>query len=123
MDTGLMKKAVERYIKALCEHDMGIIEKIFAVNATIEDPAGSEQRVGQEAIQGFYSYAFNNNIRAELTGSVRCADNTAVFPFYVILDRENGQMKLEAIDMFIFNDEGKIQSMKAYWGPENITQL
>ena len=30
-------------------------------------------------------------------------------------------MRIEIISMMTFNDEGKIASMKAYWGPENIT--
>ncbi|HBQ39884.1 MAG TPA: Nuclear transport factor 2, partial [Halieaceae bacterium] len=26
----------------------------------------------------------------------------------------------DVIDVFEFNDEGKISSMKAYWGPDNL---
>ncbi len=123
METSAMAEAVQKYIKALCDHDMSIMENIFADNATIEDPAGSDPKTGMEALRGFYSYAFNNNIKAELLGSTRCADNTAVFPFFITIDSENGKIKLEAIDVFKFNEEGKIQSMKAYWGAENITPL
>jgi steroid delta-isomerase len=30
-------------------------------------------------------------------------------------------MCIEIIDVFEFNDSGKVISMKAYWGPENTT--
>ena len=32
-------------------------------------------------------------------------------------------MRIEIISVMTFDDDGKIASMKAYWGPENITQL
>ena len=31
-------------------------------------------------------------------------------------------MTIEIISVMTFDDEGKIASMKAYWGPDNITQ-
>ena len=30
--------------------------------------------------------------------------------------------RIDVIDVFEFNDAGRVQSMKAYWGPENFTQ-
>ena len=29
-------------------------------------------------------------------------------------------MVIDIVDVFEFNDDGKIASMKAYWGPENM---
>ncbi len=121
MDTNAMKETVEKYIKALCEHEISIIEEIFDENATIEDPAGSEPRVGMSTIRDFYLFAFSMKVKAELTGSVRCSGNTAAFPFTIVMQREGSPMKLDPIDLFEFNENGKIQSMKAYWGPENCS--
>jgi steroid delta-isomerase len=33
-----------------------------------------------------------------------------------------GGMTIEIISVMTFDDEGTIASMKAYWGPDNITQ-
>lgn len=30
-------------------------------------------------------------------------------------------MVIDIIDVFEFNEQGRISSMKAYWGPENIS--
>ena len=30
-------------------------------------------------------------------------------------------MRIEIISVMTFDDDGKIASMKAYWGPDNIT--
>jgi steroid delta-isomerase len=32
-------------------------------------------------------------------------------------------MRIEPLDVMSFDDAGKITAMKAYWGPENVTQL
>jgi steroid delta-isomerase len=32
-------------------------------------------------------------------------------------------MRIEIISTMTFDDEGKIASMKAYWGPDNIAQV
>ncbi len=32
-------------------------------------------------------------------------------------------MRIEIISVMTFDDDGKIASMKAYWGPDNIKQL
>ena len=32
-------------------------------------------------------------------------------------------MRIEPIEVMSFNGDGQITSMKAYWGPQNITQL
>ncbi len=32
-------------------------------------------------------------------------------------------MRIEPIEVMTFDGDGKITSMKAYWGPQNITQL
>jgi steroid delta-isomerase len=32
-------------------------------------------------------------------------------------------MQVDPIDVMVFNDEGKIQAMKAYWTQEHMKQL
>ena len=49
---------------------------------------------------------------------MRCAGNAAAFAFEVHV----AGMKIEVIDVFEFDAEGKVVSMKAYWGQENISQ-
>ena len=36
---------------------------------------------------------------------------------------ESAKMRIEILSVMAFNDDGNITAMKAYWGPENITQL
>jgi steroid delta-isomerase len=48
---------------------------------------------------------------------VRCAGDSAAFP---LAGNVNG-MRVRAIDVFQFNDAGKIQSMRAYFGQDDLT--
>lgn len=113
---------VLNYVKALNTKDISIIKAMYAKNATVSDPLGTAPKVGLDAVIKFYAEgAFNKEaqLSAELTGPVRVAGNSAAFAFNVFF---NG-MKLDVVDVFEFNDEGKVEVMKAYWSTANITPM
>lgn len=107
---------VNRYMAAFGNSDIDLIRDIYAENSTLEDPAGADPIVGREAICEFYQVAFSVGVKLTLTGNPRCAGNYVAFPFTV----KTPDMGFEAIDLFEFNEDGKIVSMKAIWGPENM---
>jgi steroid delta-isomerase len=94
---------------------------LYTDDATVEDPVGSEPLKGKAAIIRFYEVAFSSGISARLDGSVRLAANHAVFPFVVELNPGNGEMRIEVIDQFTFNDDNKVIAMRAFWGEQNMT--
>lgn len=116
MDTPTLQKAVATYAEAFEKADLGMIRSLYAADATVEDPVGTEPRQGIDAILEFYKSAFDMGVKLQLDGKPRCAGNTVAFNFHVII----GDMKISPIDVFELNADGKVQSMKAYWGPENI---
>ncbi len=116
MDTTVLQNVVTQYIEAFEKGDLNIIENLFATNATVEDPVGTPQHVGIDAIKAFYKSAFDMNVKLVLDGAPRCAGNSVAFNFHVIMPG----MKISPIDVFELNADGKVQSMRAYWGPENI---
>ena len=107
---------VEKYIEAFDKVDIELIKEIYADDAVVEDPVGSDKHVGIDAIVAFYNGAMNPGVKLSLTGTPRCAGNAVAFPFQA----NSGGMTIEIIDVFEFNDAGKVNSMKAYWGPENM---
>lgn len=114
-DSATMKQAVENYIKAISTEDFDAIRTIYAENGTVEDPVGSAPHEGIEAIMAFYGALKGMGVKLELTGAIRCAGNSAAFPFQAKI----GPVTMEVIDVFEFNEDGKVVSMRAYWGPEN----
>ena len=111
-------EAVYLYMRALNEHNPALLEQLYAENATVEDPHGTKEHSGIDAIKIFYNTAFEAKITAELTGPVRVAGDSAAFSFNVAF---NG-MLMEIIDVFQFNADNKVISMKAYWSKVNISQ-
>ncbi|CAA0117026.1 Steroid Delta-isomerase [BD1-7 clade bacterium] len=109
-------QAVETYMKALNDADMSLIEALYSDNATVEDPYGTEAKEGIEAIKAFYTQAFDAGLKAELTGPIRVAGDSAAFPFNVLFA---GNV-MEIIDVFQFDGNDKVVSMKAYWSEANI---
>jgi len=115
-DVEMKIDTVKKYVKAFETQDMDIIRNIYAEDAVIEDPVGSDPYEGIEEICKFYQTAFYLETKLELNGQVRCARNICAFPFTAT----TSGVKVSPIDVFEFNDQGKVIRMKAYWGKENI---
>jgi len=107
--------AVHKYVEAFARADLELIRELYAEDGTVEDPVGTDPHVGMEAILGFYGPALDSGAKLELTGTPRCAGNAVAFPFRVTMPG----FGVEIIDVFEFDENGKIASMKAYWGAEN----
>ena len=107
---------VHRYVEAFDKADMDIIRDIYSVDARVEDPVGTDVHDGIEAVCAFYEGALASGAKLILSGEPRCAGNAVAFPFQVQMPG----MSIDVVDIFEFNHEGKVNSMKAYWGPENI---
>ena len=116
METADKLAMVDRYIEAFDKADLDIIRQIFAEDAVVEDPVGTDPHVGIEAVCAFYEGALGSGAKLVLSGTPRCAGNAVAFPFRA----EMPGMKIEIIDIFEFNEAGKVALMKAYWGPENM---
>jgi steroid delta-isomerase len=103
------------------EPKVAAIGEIFARDARVEDPVGSQPISGIDAMLESYGNAiFPQVFGAELTGPVRCPANAAAFSFRVRstgADPSGTPLITEIIDVFEFDGEGRVASMKAYWTP------
>ncbi len=115
MDSAHMIATVHKYVEVFETQNMDLIREMYADDAVVEDPVGTEPHRGIEAICAFYESGMAFNAKLKLTGNPRCAANAVAFPFQVVMEG----MAIEVIDVFTFNDDGKVIDMKAYWGPEN----
>jgi steroid delta-isomerase len=114
-------KTVNRYLELLAKGQADAIADLYATDATVEDPVGGEVHIGRQAIHGFYSNVPGTNNETEVV-TLRALGSEVAFFWRLIVDLgEGGKMTIEIISVMTFDDEGKIASMKAYWGPDNIT--
>ena len=113
-----MVRAVETYVAAFDAADPDMVVSLFAPDATVEDPVGTPPHVGHAAIRTFYANSMTTGAKLKLEGPVRIAVDTAAFAFHVTF--ADPAMRVDVIDLFKFGEDGKVVSMKAFFGPTNM---
>ncbi|GAY19127.1 nuclear transport factor 2 family protein [Mycobacterium sp. shizuoka-1] len=115
-----LEALVKRYLSTVAAGKAADVAALYAEDATLEDPVGGgEVHIGRQAIEGFYKAVEGAGLEAELL-SFRAGGHEAAFVFALTV---GGAMRIEPIEVMTFDGAGQITSMKAYWGPENVTQL
>ena len=120
LDKAIAQAAVDTYLSALVASDIDAIVDLYDAQATVEDPVGSDALQGSDAIRAFYTKAAGAIAEAVPAGAIRCAGMEAAFPFRLIVEMGDKKMAMDIIDVFRFNEAGKVVSMRAFWGKENM---
>jgi steroid Delta-isomerase len=113
---------VKRYLARAAQGNADAVVELYAEDATVEDPVGGEVHIGRKAIRGFYDNLPTTGAEADVV-TLRALGNEVAFFWALTIDLGEGRLRIEIISVMTFDDEGKIASMKAYWTPENMTQL
>lgn len=114
---------VHRYLDLVANGTADQIVELFAADATVEDPVGGgEVHIGRQAIRGFYKNIESLPRATELL-TLRVAGHEAAFLFAITVGPEGGRVRIEPIDVMVFDSDGKVTAMKAYWSPANITPV
>jgi steroid Delta-isomerase len=113
---------VHRYLELASQGRADDVAELYAADGTVEDPVGGEVHIGRQAVRGFYDALPTSGASADLV-TLRALGNEVAFFWALTIDLGENKMRIEIISVMTFNDEGKIATMKAYWGPENVTQL
>ena len=120
-DPARMEAVVHAYVAAFEAGSADDVAALYAEDATVEDPIGSPVHKGREAIRAFYAQSMKTGAKLQLDGPVRIAGDYAVFPFSVHLEFGGKKMRIDVIDSFKFDADGKVAEMRAFWGPTNMT--
>ncbi|HXT61722.1 MAG TPA: SgcJ/EcaC family oxidoreductase [Pyrinomonadaceae bacterium] len=121
-----ISRAVRAYFLAIRAMDAEAFANTFAEDGTTYDPVGSPAISGRDAIREFLTSICKNFKSVGLTEeSVFVAGNGAAVKWIGNGTSTTGkEVKFEGIDVFEVNDDGKIQTVRAYWNPaEMIAQL
>ena len=116
-------QTVNRYLELLAKGQADAVAELYADDATVEDPVGGEVHIGRQAISGFYGKSIENlDLDTELV-SLKVAGHEAAYLWRLTVKTGDGGMLIEPINVMVFDDEGKVASMKSYWSPEHVTPL
>lgn len=113
---------VHRYIATVSDGTAEDLAAFYADDATLEDPVGGEVHIGTRAIHGFYSAVTGAQRECELV-TLRVSGNEAAFHFRLTVAMGDSKMRIEPIETMVFDGDGKVTAMKAYWSAADVTQL
>lgn len=117
-----IESVVHRYLQLVATGTADDIAGLYADDATVQDPVGGETHIGRHAIHGFYKAIENAPRETELL-ALRVAGHEAAFMFAITVGAGEHRIRIEPIDVMVFDAEGKIAAMKAYWSPADVKQL
>ncbi|MFC4603871.1 nuclear transport factor 2 family protein [Rhodococcus kronopolitis] len=115
-----IRAIVSKYLDAVAGGTSADVAALYAEDATLEDPVGTEPKVGREAIQAFYAALDAVDNTTELI-TVRVSGNTAAFHFRVVTVAGDKTITIEPIDVMTFDDQARITSMRAIWSTDDMT--
>jgi steroid delta-isomerase len=110
-----MRAVADAYVDAYKRADKEALLALFAPDATFEDPVGQPVHHGHAGIGAFWdrSHALAS-IELVQKDVIVCA-NEMVMLFEVHASVGDSTMVLDAIDVFVLDDDARIASLKAYW--------
>ncbi|EME19895.1 nuclear transport factor 2 family protein [Rhodococcus triatomae] len=115
-----VRTAVSNYLDAVANGTSADIAALYTDDATLEDPVGSEPKVGREEIEKFYS-ALDSVPRSTELLTLKVAGGTAAFHFRVVTEAGDQTVTVEPIDVMTFDEQARITGMRAVWSPADMT--
>lgn len=120
-----VRAVVETYVRAFATADRALYVSLFADDGTVEDPVGSRQVTGRDALGAFFDNATSAgrlDLRVAPDG-IRVAGNHVAFSFTLHVDTGSRVLTLPVIDTFDLDPDGRIRAMRAYWSPAEFRPL
>jgi steroid delta-isomerase len=122
MSPEVITRAIRAYFAATRAMDMEAWIATFAPDATSYDPVGAPPTVGHDGLRQFFGAIVGAFEKVGLTEEhVFIAGNGAAVKWTGQGRGKNGRdVRFEGIDIFELNEEGLIQTVRAYWNPAEV---
>ncbi|OBG26776.1 nuclear transport factor 2 family protein [Mycobacterium sp. 852002-51057_SCH5723018] len=112
-------QTVSRYLELLAAGATDEILALYASDATVEDPIGSDLRRGNDSIREFYA-GFQDLKKETELAEVRVGGSEAAFLWHLTLDAGESRTRISPISVMTFDEDAKITSMRAFWSPSDV---
>jgi steroid delta-isomerase len=116
-----IERLVRSYLTALNANDVEGRSKLFAPDASVEDPVGSQPIVGHEALKKFWTGAGGLTAKAQLEKLAIVSESEAAYSFLVRLSVGDDHATINPMVAIKVNDAGLISSMRVYFDKSSIT--
>jgi steroid delta-isomerase len=112
-------QTVNRYLEFLAKGTADDVVTLYAADATIEDPVGSDLRRGHDAVHEFYVAIEGVKKETELA-QLRISGSEAAFLWHLTIDAGDSRTRISPISIMEFDEDAKITSMRAFWSPTDV---
>jgi steroid delta-isomerase len=122
MSPEIISRAIKAYFAATRAMDAESWVATFAPDATSYDPVGAPPAVGHDALRQFFGAIVGAFEKVGLMEDhVFIAGNGAAVKWTGRGKGKNGrEVRFEGIDIFELNEDGQIQTIRAYWNPAEV---
>ncbi len=110
---------VRRYLDLVATGTADEIAALYTEDATVEDPVGSDPMCGRPTIRAFYATIESMKKTTELVTLRACAGQAA-FHFHIVTDTGDLTATMEPMEVMVFDDDGLITSMRAWWADTDL---
>ncbi|GAA1759352.1 nuclear transport factor 2 family protein [Nocardioides hankookensis] len=114
-----IRQVVDDYVRLVGTGTADEIVALYAADATVEDPVGSDVRTGHAAIREFYAGLEGLKQDTRLI-TARVAGGEVAFVFEIVTHAGEKTYTLAPLDAMTFDDDGLITTMRAYWGDTDM---
>ena len=120
-DAERIEQVVTEYLRAGREGDRDAWLGLFADDATLEDPVGTDVVRGRTELEAFWDRTigrtdgFDNALR-----ELRVAGDSAAFLFDLFISWKGTRYVVSPIDVQTYDADGRITSMRAYWSTDDM---
>lgn len=120
-DAERIEQVVTEYLRAGREGDRDAWLGLFADDATLEDPVGTDVVRGRTELEAFWDRTigrtdgFDNTLR-----ELRVAGDSAAFLFDLFITWKGTRYVVSPIDVQTYDADGRITSMRAYWSTDDM---
>lgn len=114
-----IRTTVQCYLDLVATGTADEIVALYAPDATLEDPVGSEPKVGREAIHEFYASFAELKKETNLVTLRACAGHAA-FHFEIVTEAGDMKYRMAPLEVMTFDDAGLITSMRAFWSDADL---
>jgi limonene-1,2-epoxide hydrolase len=111
-----MRATCDAYTAAYRANDRAALLVLFAEDCEWTDPVGTPTHYGREGVGAFWdgARALADAIVLEPKDITICG-NEACMQFEIHATIGDNTMIMDAVDIFVFDDDAKIKTGKAYW--------
>lgn len=114
-----IREVVDAYVRLVGSGTADEIVALYAEDATVEDPVGTDVRTGHAAIREFYATLEGLDQETSLVAA-RIAGGEAAFLFEIVTRAGDQTYTLSPVDVMTFDDDGLVTTMRAFWGPGDM---